>query len=84
MRPHKTLAAISAGSRNLRFGDVLALARAFGFELVRVSGSHHILSHPIVRELVNLQDVSGQAKPYQVRQLMELVERYSLTLEDRS
>ena len=33
------------------------------------------------RNLLNLQDVNGQAKPYQVRQLLKLVERYNLKLE---
>jgi hypothetical protein len=53
-----------------------------GFELRRVSGSHHIYGHPDVEELLNLQEVRGQAKPYQVRQLLRLVERYGLRLED--
>ena len=35
-------------------------------------------------ELVNLQDVGGEAKPYQIRQVLRLVERYNLQLEDRS
>ncbi len=54
----------------------------FGFSLVRVSGSHHIFSHGGIPEQVNLQDVRGQAKPYQIRQFLRLVERYNLTLED--
>ena len=58
------------------------LAEAFGFELRRTSGSHHVFAHPMVRELVNLQDVRGQAKPYQIRQFLRLVERYDLSLED--
>jgi len=33
---------------------------------------------------VNLQDVGGEAKPYQIRQVLRLVERYNLQLEDRS
>jgi len=33
-----------------------------------------------VRELLNLQDVAGKAKPYQVRQLLDLVERYNLSI----
>jgi hypothetical protein len=37
-----------------------------------------------VRELVNLQDVDGKAKPYQIRQFLRLVERYNLTMEDES
>jgi hypothetical protein len=46
------------------------------------SCSHHVFVHPSIVELVNLQEVGGQAKPYQVRQLLRLVERYNLTLED--
>ncbi len=52
-----------------------------GFDLKRVSGSHHIYAHPEVAELVNLQEVDGEAKPYQVRQVMRLVERYALGLK---
>jgi predicted RNA binding protein YcfA (HicA-like mRNA interferase family) len=65
---------------NLRFEEACALARAFGFRLSRVSGSHHIFTHENVRELVNLQEVEGKAKPYQVKQLLALVERYNLSL----
>jgi predicted RNA binding protein YcfA (HicA-like mRNA interferase family) len=59
-----------------------ALVEAFGFRLARTNGSHHIYVHPDVQELVNLQKVNGQAKPYQVRQFLKLVERYNLTLEE--
>jgi len=34
-----------------------------------------------VTEVVNLQDVRGMAKPYQVRQLLRLAERYNLEIE---
>jgi hypothetical protein len=37
--------------------------------------------HPEVPELLNLQSAGGEAKPYQVRQFLRLVERYSLTME---
>lgn len=58
------------------------LVRGFGFRLVRTSGSHHIFSHPAVSALVNLQEVGGEAKPYQIRQFLPIVERYNLRLED--
>jgi hypothetical protein len=58
------------------------LVETLGFSLVRVSGSHHIFAHPGIPELVNLQEVRGQSKPYQIRQFLRLVERYNLTLED--
>jgi predicted RNA binding protein YcfA (HicA-like mRNA interferase family) len=82
MNPRKTLQKILGGSRNVRFADMRRLVEAFGFSLARVSGSHHIFTHPDVPELVNLQDVGGQAKPYQIRQFLKLVEEFNLTLED--
>jgi predicted RNA binding protein YcfA (HicA-like mRNA interferase family) len=56
------------------------LAKAFGFRLSRINGRHHIFVHQDVRELVNLQDARGKAKAYQVRQLLDLAERYNLAL----
>jgi hypothetical protein len=35
-------------------------------------------------ELLNLQAVGGEAKPYQIRQFLRLVERYNLRLEDEA
>ncbi len=81
MNKRKLLAKALAGSKNMRFREVVALAEAFGFRLSRVKGSHHIFVHPRVPELVNLQDVGGKAKPYQLQQLLEIVERYNLELE---
>lgn len=78
----KILAKILAGSKNIAFNDFTLLVEGFGFRLSRVSGSHHIFVHDDVKELVNLQNVNGQAKPYQVKQFMELIERYNLKLEE--
>jgi predicted RNA binding protein YcfA (HicA-like mRNA interferase family) len=78
----KILAKVLAGSKNIAFSDFILLVEGFGFRLSRVSGSHHIFVHDSVKELVNLQNVNGQVKPYQVKQFMELVERYALQLED--
>ncbi|NWG12884.1 MAG: type II toxin-antitoxin system HicA family toxin [Acidobacteria bacterium] len=80
MNPRKLLRKALASPSNLRFEQACALARAFGFHLSRVSGSHHIFAHPNVNELLNLQEVRGKAKPYQVRQLLQLAERYNLSL----
>ena len=67
---------------NVAFSDLVDLAEGFGFRPVRTSGSHHILAHPDLRELLNIQEARGQAKPYQIRQLLRLVEKYDLRLED--
>ena len=68
--------------QNVAFDDMVSLVEGFGFRLARVSGSHHIFVHPEVQELVNIQSVAGEAKPYQIRQFLRLVERYNLKLED--
>ncbi len=80
LNPRKLLTKALSSPANLRFEEVCAIARAFGFHLSRVSGSHHIFAHPEVAELVNLQEIDGKAKPYQVKQLLALVERYNLSL----
>jgi predicted RNA binding protein YcfA (HicA-like mRNA interferase family) len=59
-----------------------SLVRAFGFELDRITGSHHIFRHPVVGEIVNLQKVGRDAKPYQIRQFLRLIERYKLQLKE--
>ena len=82
MNKRKLLQKALTGSKNIRFSEMVALVEAFGFRLSRVSGSHHIFVHPQVPELVNLQDVGGKAKPYQIRQFLKLVERYNLKLGD--
>ena len=82
MNRRRLLRSILSGSKNIRFDDMADLAEAFGFRLSRISGSHHIFVHPDIPELVNLQSVKGQAKPYQVKQFLRLVERYDLKLED--
>lgn len=82
MNKRKLLEKVLAGSKNIPFDEMVALVEAFGFRLSRAKGSHHIFTHPQVRELVNLQEVDGKAKPYQIRQFLKLVEQYNLQLED--
>ena len=84
MNLKKLLGRLSQGAlRNVPFSDLVRLVEAFGFVLDRTSGSHHIFVHPGIPELVNLQEVRRQAKPYQIRQFLRLVERYNLQMEDR-
>jgi predicted RNA binding protein YcfA (HicA-like mRNA interferase family) len=82
MNKRSLLRTLLAGSRNVRFTDMVGLVEAFGFRLSRTSGSHHIFVHSGISELVNLQSVNGQVKPYQIRQFLKLVEQYDLRLED--
>ncbi len=83
MRPKKLLLRLMRGSlANVSFADMRRLVEGFGFSLIRTSGSHHIFVHPDAPSQLNLQEVGGEAKPYQIRQFLRIVERYNLTLED--
>ena len=65
MRPRRLLQRLAQGHlHNVDFGDAAALVVALGFRLERISGSHHIYGHPEVGGLLDLQDIKGQAKPY--------------------
>lgn len=80
MRPRRLLKRILVTPHNVRFRDLLGLAEALGFRIARFEGSHHILTHPDIPELLSVQNVRGEAKPYQVRQLLDLIERHNLHL----
>lgn len=70
---------IRAGNMaNVRFADFVSLIEAFGFEAERISGSHHIFRHAVSPLRLNAQPHHGDAKPYQIRQFLRLVERHGL------
>lgn len=73
---------LRGGVGNVDFEDLVRLVVALGFQEVGGRGSHRVFARPDVRELLNLQENKGQAKPYQVRQVVAVVRRYDLHLED--
>ena len=68
-------------NRNIRFADMIKLVTAYGFELTRINGSHHIFVHPELKKIINLQEVDGKVKPYQLNQFLTLIEKYNLQME---
>lgn len=82
MKPKTLLRRLSRGDlANVRYSDLTRLIQAFGFQQLRGSGSHRIFGHAEIPEQINLQNVKGQAKPYQIRQCLRLIERYNLKLK---
>jgi hypothetical protein len=51
-------------------------------DIYPASKHDQIFTRTDIPELVNLQDVKGQAKTYQIRQFLILVEKHNLKLED--
>lgn len=82
MKKAKLLRRLLSGSKNISFSDAVIIAKAFGFYLDRINGSHHIFVHLEIPELVNLQNNKGKAVPYQIKQLLQLIERYNLQMEN--
>lgn len=66
---------------NITFDDLCGLLLRFEFD-VRVRGSHHIFRRDGIDEKINLQHDGNHAKPYQVRQVRNLLLKYKLTSEE--
>ena len=67
---------------NVRFNDLVVLLEAFGFCFDRKKGSHMIYKRLDIPKIINIQEDKGQAKPYQVRQFLDIIHKYGLSLED--
>lgn len=83
MDSKKLLERLKIHHQNVRFGDAVKLVKDLGFELKNIQGSHHIFSKENIPSLIDIQpDKNNEAKPYQLKQIVELVELYNLKLED--
>ncbi|MBA2278768.1 MAG: type II toxin-antitoxin system HicA family toxin [Chloroflexia bacterium] len=77
MNQEKLLAKARNNPADVRFSDACALAEAYAFRFIRQTGSHRQFGREGVPTLVNLQpEKNGKAKPYQVRQLVKLIDAY--------
>jgi len=64
---------------NIAFSDICRLLCRFGFQ-ERIRGSHHVFFKDRVKEILNLQPKGGKAKPYQVKQVRNIILAYKLSL----
>ena len=70
---------IGRSDQSIRFAELCGVVRALGFD-ERIRGSHHIFTKENIDEIINLQPKRGLAKPYQVRQVRQLIHKYRLEL----
>jgi len=75
----KILLKILSGSsdRNISFSDLCNVLKYLGFE-ERIKGSHHIFFREDIEEILNIQPKGSKAKPYQVRQVRNIIVKYKL------
>jgi hypothetical protein len=78
----KTLQRVLRGTSdsNIEFNDLRALLQHLGFT-ERIRGDHHIFTREDVREILNVQPRNGKAKPYQVKQVRNVILAYKLADE---
>ena len=62
---------------NIPFSGLRALLVHMGFE-GRIRGDHHIFTKDGLDEIINLQPKGAKAKPYQVKQVRNIILKYKL------
>ena len=62
---------------NISFRDLCTLLKKMKFE-ERIKGDHHIFTKNDVEEIVNLQPKGSKSKPYQVKQIRNVILKYKL------
>lgn len=74
----KLLSKAQNSAKNFRFAELCRLAECYGWVFIRQDGSHKIYENSELDitqgRMQNFQDVNGQAKPYQVKQLLAAIE----------
>jgi len=62
----------------VRFREICLLAEHLGYTKRGGKGSHIVYEKEGVEEILTFQDRKGMAKPYQVKQLLAVIEKYWL------
>ena len=70
-----------ASDANISFDGMCRLLHRLGFE-ERIRGSHHIFTKNGVEEILNLQPKEAKTKPYQVKQVRNVILKYKLGGEE--
>ena len=67
--------------QNIKFNEICNLLSKLGFEL-RIKGSHFIYYKEGVHEIINIQEIGGESKAYQVKQIREIIINYKLEIQE--
>ena len=75
----KLLLAILSGTRdkNFLFSDLRLVLERLDFQC-RIKGDHFIYTKDGIEEIINIQPVGNKAKPYQVKQVRNIILKYQL------
>lgn len=84
-KAEKLAAKILSGrsDQSFSFDDLCYVLERAGFQLRPGKGSHRIYHKHGVVEIINMQPRGGKAKPYQVKQVRDLLLKYKIEVEYR-
>ena len=66
-----------ASDANIPFSGLCNLLEHLGFD-ERIRGSHYIFTKDGIEEILNLQPKGSKAKPYQVKQVRNVILKYKI------
>lgn len=64
---------------NVPFDALCTLIKWLGFD-ERIKGDHHIFTRGDVEEILNIQPKEVKGKPYQVKQVREIILKYQIRI----
>lgn len=75
----KILIDVMSGTKdnNIRFTDLQKLLETLGFNC-RIRGDHFIYTKDGIAEIINIQPDKNKSKPYQVKQIRNIILKYRL------
>jgi hypothetical protein len=77
-RRQKLIEKVQNNLAGVRFQEICRLAEQLGFTKRGGKDSHIVYEKDGVDEILTFQDRKGMAKPYQVKQLLAMIEKYQL------
>lgn len=63
--------------RSISFTDLQKVLTLLGFT-VRIKGDHFIYTKDGIEDIINIQPLGNKAKPYQVKQVRNIILKYKL------
>ncbi len=63
--------------KNISFSELQSVLDRLGFQC-RIKGDHFIYTKDGIEEIINIQPVGKMAKPYQVKQVRQIILKYRM------
>jgi len=75
----KLMARILSGTsdKNIMFADLQKVLERLEFTC-RIKGDHFIYTKDSIEEIINIQPIKDKAKPYQVKQVRNIIVKYKM------